>query len=204
MINKKKYTERVISKKKDVRVLFNGELANYNLLFHKIFKSTIKDGKKIKVFNSFCFLIKKLKLRGVKISLFFQTIFKRLNLYLDYKIQHLGSVKYKLPYISHDNKSFSKVATWVRKAIKNRKERSFNIRLFKEFCDIISNKGRTMYNKRDFYTNFFRGKPFVRFLRLYKPRTKYRFNYINNFEFRKKKKFNWRYYAQKNKKWNRN
>lgn len=84
---------------------------NYNFFIYKIFKATIKDGKKIRSFTNFCKIITRVKANGIKPFKLFERLYKKLLLGLDYKVQNLGSVKYKLPYVTRGTKALSKASS---------------------------------------------------------------------------------------------
>lgn len=157
--------------------------SKFTFFTYKLFKSTIKDGKSIKAFNNFRDIVLYLKSKKkISIQNFFNRIFTKLNLFIDYKTQNLGRVKYKLPCISNSSKTITRGIRWILKSSKNRHESNYSLRLANELLDIFSNVGATLEKKKEYYSNFFRDRSFMRFLKYYHPRYRFRPNIFVRFK----------------------
>lgn len=177
-----------LPKQKEKNFFYNIKKSKTLFFILKLFKSTIKNGKKIKAFNNFIniflYLLAKKRMPFFK---FFNLIFKRLNLELDYKTQNLGRTKYKLPYIADNKKSTTRPIRWILKSTQMRYENNYSLRLTHELIEIFFNSGNTIEKKKEYFMNFFRDRSFVRFLKFYRPRYRFRPNFLKFIKIRRKK-----------------
>lgn len=118
-----------------------------NSLFH----SSIKDGKKFRNLNFFfkIFYLLKKKYR-INLFIFFYFIQWRLHSRIYLKSQHIGIILYLIPVISI-RKSIFLSKSWILSGLKERKERTFILRLFSELCDIWNGKGQSLLKKIQYY-----------------------------------------------------
>jgi len=175
---------KILLKKKLIR-LRNDILID--LFLKKIFSILISAGKKINVIKIFLnwieFLkysfVKKFKFKNKKYKkkLFYFNLYKTIFVNRMHKIicPKIGYRSFfrkatlsKMPNVTKYNykdkdKMYGTVSLWVKKAISNRKEKTFILKFYSELSDINLKKGSTYKQKIEYYKVLYKNKKFYKF-----------------------------------------
>lgn len=164
------YACKKFSKSKFFVKSFRDSKLIFPLFLKAIFKSFIKSGKIYNSYRSLAKLSLKAK-RECKVSLFkfMFIIFKKILPVLTFKNKHLGKAKYKLPF---KNINLTKQACissrWVVISVRENKSPKFHDRLSSELMLAFKNSGGIIQKKKSYYTDFFKNRNNIRFLRYIK------------------------------------
>jgi len=175
---------KILLKKKLIRLRNDSFI---DLFLKKIFSVLIYVGRKIKVINIFLnwieFLkfsfVKKFKIRNRrrKKKLFYFNLYKiiffnRLHKIICPKIAHQSffqkAVLSKMPSVTKYNykdkdRMYGTVSSWIKKAILNRKEKTFILKFYSELSDINLKKGSAYKQKIEYYKTLYSNKKFYKF-----------------------------------------
>lgn len=168
-----------------------------NTLFH----SFIKDGKKFKILNFFfkIFILIKKKYK-IGLFMFFYFIQRHLHSKIYLKAQHVGVVLYLIPVVSI-RKSIFLSKMWILTSIKERRERTFVLKLFSELSDIWNGKGLALSKKLQYYKIIKQSWANFRFLKYInikrRPRNLLKKDYSIIINWKKRKKIKKLYFIKK-------
>lgn len=144
----------------------------FPLFLKVVFRGFIKSGNKYSAYKSLAKLsINTKKECGLNLFKFMFIIFKKILPVLTFKNKHLGKAKYKLPFKNINLTKQTRIASrWVITSVKENKSFKFHEKLSNELLSTFKNSGGIIQKKKSYYTDFFKNRNNIRFLRYIKKK----------------------------------